>query len=206
MTICRGKGPPSSQLSMPVTSFVVTGTALRAAPGRPFPLPSKTFSSDLHAGPRLRMKDRQTRGARSVPDRAPLVWTSFEQGTRASRSPPPAPWTAAPDCPKWTPWYTVEETRPARSPTLPMQKCPVVVTGRFLCLSKANRAVLHPLRGTGHLFSACGVTPPAGDQSKSFGKGEGSMRGEGDPFPADCQMNCTASRIPFSRSCSTVER
>ena len=62
---------------MPVTSFVVTGTALRAAPGQPFPLPSKTFSSDLHAGPRLRMKDRQTRGARSVPDRAPLVWTFF---------------------------------------------------------------------------------------------------------------------------------
>ena len=84
---------------MPVTSFVVTGTALRAAPGRPFPLPSKTFSSDLHAGPRLRMKDRQTRGARSVPDRAPLVWTSFEQGAKASCS-PPAPWAAAPRLPQ----------------------------------------------------------------------------------------------------------
>ena len=58
---------------MPVTSFVVTGTALRAAPDQPFPLPSKTFSSDLHAGPRLRMKDRQTRGARSETDRALLV-------------------------------------------------------------------------------------------------------------------------------------
>ena len=129
---------------MPVTSFVVTGTALRAAPGRPFPLPSKTFSSDLHAGPRLRMKDRQTRGARSVPDRAPLVWTSFEQGTRASRSPPPAPWTAAPDCPKWTPWYTVEETRPARSLTLPMQKRPVVVTGRFFIPEQGQACHLPP--------------------------------------------------------------
>ena len=166
---------------MPVTSFVVTGTALRAAPGRPFPLPSKTFSSDLHAGPRLRMKDRQTRGALSETDRAPLVWTFFA-GSKGVPQSSSCPWTAAPDCPKWTPWYTVEETRPARSPTLPMQKRPVVVTGRFLCLSKANRAVLHPLRGTGHLFSACGVTPPAGDQNKSFGEGEGSMRGEGGPF------------------------
>ena len=121
---------------MPVTSFVVTGTALRAAPGRPFPLPSKTFSSDLHAGPHLRMKDRQTRGARSVPDRAPLVWTSFEQGTRASRSPPPAPWTAAPDCPKWTPWYTVEETRPARSPP-----CQCKAPGR------CDRALFMPEQG-----------------------------------------------------------
>ena len=90
------------------------------------------------------MKDRQTRGARSVPDRAPLVWTSFEQGTRASRSPPPAPWTAAPDCPKWTPWYTVEETRPARSLTLPMQKRPVVVTGRFFIPEQGQACHLPP--------------------------------------------------------------
>ena len=168
---------------MPVTSFVVTGTALRAAPGRPFPLPSKTFSSDLHAGPRLRMKDRQTRGARSGTDRAPLVWTSFEQGTRASRSPPPAPWAATPRLPQVDAMVHSGGNTACPVPHPANAKRPVVVTGRFLCLSKANRAVLHPLRGTGHLFSACGVTPPAGDQSKSFGKGEGSMRGEGDPFP-----------------------
>ena len=120
-----------------------------------------------------------------------------KQGHSAS----PAPWTAAPDCPKWTPWYTVEETRPARSPTLPMQKRPVVVTGRFLCLNKTNRAVLHPLRGTGHLFSACGVTPPAEDQSKSFGKGEGSMRGEGGPKRVSLSPQQTFSSTTLPRAC-----
>ena len=151
---------------MPVASFVVTGTALRAAPGRPFPLPSQTFSSDLHAGPRLRMKDRQTRGA----------LFAGSKGVPQSSS---CPLGRSPDCPKWTPWYTVEETRPARSPTLSMQKRPVVVTGRFLCLSKANRAVLHPLRGTDHLFFRLWRYATCQGPEQKFWEGRGEHEGRG---------------------------
>ena len=165
---------------MPVTSFVVTGTALRAAHGRPSPLPSKTSFSDLHAGPRLRMRGRQMRGARPETDRAPLVWP-FVQETKL---PGPSclldrqPTTTVQRGRYDTPWR-----KHGLPPALPLQKAP----GRFdraLFMLESSRSYRPPPCSSGDCpsSSACDATPPAGDRNKSFGKGEGSMRGEGEPF------------------------
>ena len=68
------------------------------------------------------------------------------------------------------------QTRGARSPTLPMQKRPVVVTGRFLCLSKANRAIsLHVLQGTGHLFPPVALRHLPGTRAKVLGRERGQL-------------------------------
>ena len=46
-----------------------------------------------------------------------------------------------------------------------------------------NKICLLPMQsGDWPYSSACGAAPPAGDRNKRFGKGEGSMRGEGEPF------------------------
>lgn len=147
---------------MPVASFVVTGTALRAAPGRPFPSLPKPFLQicmqvPLSSGHPL----SRGQGRPSVlllplgpQPRLPQVDAMVHSGGNTA-------------CP-------VPHPANAKAPG----RC-----DRALFMPKQGQSCRPPSSpGDWPSFSACGVTPPARDQNKSFGKGEGSLRGEGGPF------------------------